>query len=88
MLGATLGFELQQVSMQAELRDGPDRGGHVVVDSLHERGEGDLLAAEHGDDKASYLEGKSAFLRGILDRIGLSRAELDGIESANRRPDA
>ena len=44
------------------------------------------LAEEVSDDIDGYMQGKSAFLLGILEKVGFGREVLDDIERVNRRP--
>jgi len=44
------------------------------------------LAAEFPDDIDGYVEGKTAFLVGILRKVGFDDATLDAITDVNRRP--
>ncbi|MDX1395576.1 MAG: GrpB family protein [Gemmatimonadota bacterium] len=46
------------------------------------------LADEFGDDIDGYIEGKSSFLLGVLERVGFDPETLGEIERVNRRPDA
>jgi len=44
------------------------------------------LMAEFSNDMDGYVEGKTAFIVGILARAGLARGAIDDIEKMNRRP--
>ena len=45
------------------------------------------LADAHTRDIDGYIEGKSAFLRSVLEAVGLAEDDLDAITDANRRPE-
>lgn len=44
------------------------------------------LAQKHADDIDSYVEGKTAFILGILAQHGFDDTQLDDIDRANRKP--
>jgi len=43
------------------------------------------LAEEFRDDIDGYIEGKTAFIVGILEKLGLTKDDIDGLERMNRR---
>ena len=46
------------------------------------------LAEQHSNDIDAYIEGKTAFIVGILEQLGLARDDLFEVVGANKAPDS